>query len=102
MTVDRTHAHGATASGGATAPSATAHPGKRTQVEALSQSPGGHESAESRANAAAAHSKDKHDATVSGVNLATLQDFIAKHEGYVDHVYLDSRGFPTAGIGHLL
>jgi len=38
----------------------------------------------------------------SGIDLATLQAFIAKHEGYVNHVYLDSRGFPTAGIGHLL
>jgi peptidoglycan hydrolase-like protein with peptidoglycan-binding domain/GH24 family phage-related lysozyme (muramidase) len=41
-------------------------------------------------------------ASVDGVNIATLQAFIAKHEGYVAHVYLDSRGFPSAGIGHLL
>jgi peptidoglycan hydrolase-like protein with peptidoglycan-binding domain len=51
---------------------------------------------------------DDHDhggasaASSSGVNLPTLQAFIGKHEGNVDHVYLDSRGFPTAGIGHLL
>ncbi len=38
----------------------------------------------------------------SGIDLATVQAFITKHEGYVDHVYLDSRGFKTAGIGHLL
>jgi len=38
----------------------------------------------------------------TGVDLAALQTFIAGHEGSVHHVYLDSRGFKTAGIGHLL
>jgi lysozyme len=41
-------------------------------------------------------------ASPSGVNLAALQSFIGGHEGYRNHVYLDSRGNPTAGIGHLL
>jgi GH24 family phage-related lysozyme (muramidase) len=95
MSLERTHAHGA--SHGAAAPaSASAHTGKRTQVERLQLEAHGvsvhADAAENRAPAA----------SVSGVNLATLQDFIAKHEGDVDHVYLDSRGFPTAGIGHLL
>ena len=38
----------------------------------------------------------------AGLNMAKLEAFIGKHEGKVDHVYLDSRGFKTAGIGHLL
>src|ERR1700754_1038405 len=74
--------------GGAAA--AGAGPGKQTQVEKMAATQGHTEEA-----AASAPS-------VSGVNLKTLQDFIAKHEGTVDHVYLDSRGFKTAGIGHLL
>ncbi|HEY0992258.1 MAG TPA: peptidoglycan-binding protein [Kofleriaceae bacterium] len=86
MSFERTHAHsGSHSSTAHAAPAAT--PGKQTQVALLSQSSGHHEEAA---------------ASVSGVNLATLQDFIARHEGNVDHVYLDSRGFPTAGIGHLL
>lgn len=59
-----------------------ASPGKRTQVEAIAP--------------------EAHAASAAGVDLKQLQDFIAKHEGYRDHVYRDSRGFPTAGIGHLL
>jgi peptidoglycan hydrolase-like protein with peptidoglycan-binding domain len=102
MSVQHGHAHEPHdgSRGGAATGGAHAAPGKQTQVE--------------RAAAAAAHahgeSQASHDeATASasasgapGVDLKTLQDFIAKHEGYVDHVYLDSRGFPTAGIGHLL
>lgn len=61
-------------------------PGKKTQVETA------HAGAEPHAEAASS----------GGINMKVLQDFIAKHEGYVDHVYRDSRGFPTAGIGHLL
>src|SRR5690348_17443192 len=41
-------------------------------------------------------------ATPSGIDIAALEAFITKHEGNVDHVYVDSRGFLTAGIGHLL
>jgi lysozyme len=78
MSRDRTHAHGD--SHGPAATGAAHTPGKRTQVERESAS------ADSPA----------------GVNLPTLQHFIGKHEGNVDHVYLDSRGFKTAGIGHLL
>lgn len=29
-------------------------------------------------------------------------DLIKKREGVIDHVYRDSRGFPTGGCGHLL
>ncbi|HET9626521.1 MAG TPA: peptidoglycan-binding protein [Kofleriaceae bacterium] len=79
---------GAKEPGGAAA--TTAGPGKQTQVEKMAATQGHTEEA-----AAASPS-------VSGVNLKTLQDFIGKHEGNVGHVYLDSRGFKTAGIGHLL
>lgn len=65
----------------------TSGPGKKTQVETAAHG------AEPQAEAASAD---------GGINLKVLQDFIAKHEGYVDHVYKDSRGFLTAGIGHLL
>jgi peptidoglycan hydrolase-like protein with peptidoglycan-binding domain len=88
MSFHTTHAHG-DAHGPAASGGTTGSPGKHTQVEAVSQ--GAH------AEAAGASAPSP-----SGVNLTTLQHFIAKHEGYVDHVYLDSRGFPTAGIGHLL
>ena len=86
MSHERTHAPSGSHSPAARS-AAAATPGKRTQVALLSQS------AEHHGQAAA---------SVSDVNLGTLQDFIARHEGNVDHVYLDSRGFPTAGIGHLL
>lgn len=61
-------------------------PGKKTQVET------------------AAHGAEPAEAASAdgGINIKVLQDFIAKHEGNVDHVYKDSRGFLTAGIGHLL
>ena len=77
-------------------PAAAAHdtPGKRTQVQLSESSQPHHAAPEPEARAAGAEP--------DGVDIATLQHFIAKHEGYVDHVYLDSRGFPTAGIGHLL
>lgn len=106
MSFERTHAHGG--SHGSTAPAApAATPGKRTQVALLSQSAGHAPGVQPKAHSAGAHSAatahhDEAAASVSDVNLGTLQDFIARHEGYVDHVYLDSRGFPTAGIGHLL
>jgi lysozyme len=29
-------------------------------------------------------------------------DFIERHEGYRDHVYLDSAGYATVGYGHLI
>jgi peptidoglycan hydrolase-like protein with peptidoglycan-binding domain/GH24 family phage-related lysozyme (muramidase) len=87
------HAHTQDGSHGPAATATTAAtPGKRTQVETASA---GHPGTAHPEAAAASTSP-------SGINLKTLQDFIAKHEGYVDHVYLDSRGFPTAGIGHLL
>lgn len=96
MSLERSHerahtqvgSHGPAASG-----AAAASPGKRTQVELASSA--GHAGAAPHAEAAGASSP-------AGINLKTLQDFIARHEGNVDHVYLDSRGFPTAGIGHLL
>ncbi|HET9627333.1 MAG TPA: peptidoglycan-binding protein [Kofleriaceae bacterium] len=79
MSFDTRHTeHAASQSAGAS--KAGAAPGKQTQVE--------------KAQAASADA--------GGVNLDTLQAFIGKHEGNVDHVYLDSRGFKTAGIGHLL
>jgi peptidoglycan hydrolase-like protein with peptidoglycan-binding domain/GH24 family phage-related lysozyme (muramidase) len=76
-------------------------PGKQTQVQLLSET--GHPAHGPHGEAASGH-KDAHESgpSVSGVNLAALQHFIGKHEGNVDHVYRDSRGFPTAGIGHLL
>jgi lysozyme len=95
MSFDRTddhdESHGANASAAA-APAA----GKRTQVE-LRAAP---------AAAGADHDDDHPKAAAAsepgGVDMKALEHFIGKHEGYVDHVYLDSRGFPTAGIGHLL
>lgn len=38
---------------------------------------------------------------ITGVDQAGL-DFIANHEGVIPYVYLDSRGFATAWIGHLI
>ncbi|HMG21176.1 MAG TPA: peptidoglycan-binding protein, partial [Kofleriaceae bacterium] len=98
----RSGSHGAGSNGGA-----HASPGKQTQVQRLEASGGSHAAA-AKHEQHEQHEQQEHEeasasaASVSGVNLKTLQDFIAKHEGYVDHVYLDSRGFPTAGIGHLL
>ncbi|HEY6174785.1 MAG TPA: peptidoglycan-binding protein [Kofleriaceae bacterium] len=95
MSFERTNARDAAQR--STAGAAHATPGKRTQVQLLSTShheAPHHEAAKPEAHAASAEP--------DGVNLTTLQHFIAKHEGHVDHVYLDSRGFPTAGIGHLL
>lgn len=34
--------------------------------------------------------------------MEELEDRIKRHEGYRDHVYLDSEGFPTCGWGHHL
>jgi GH24 family phage-related lysozyme (muramidase) len=34
--------------------------------------------------------------------ITTLRKNIEKYEGKVNHLYLDSRGFVTVGIGHLL
>lgn len=92
MSLERAHA---TTQSGSHSPAAStaAAPGKHTQVDKISST--SHPADSPHAEAATA-------ASPSGINLKTLQDFIAKHEGNVDHVYLDSRGFPTAGIGHLL
>jgi peptidoglycan hydrolase-like protein with peptidoglycan-binding domain len=109
MSFDRAHAHG---SHGKAPAGAHAAPGKHTQVDVAGGGQAGN-AVQLRAHAAAqaetsrAHHEEAEavaaaKANPSGVNMATLQHFIAKHEGYVDHVYLDSRGFPTAGIGHLL
>src|SRR5215510_10049 len=97
MSFERTHAR--SAAHGPAASAAHATPGKHTQVQLLSTShhEPHHEAPPHEATEARAASAEP-----AGVNLTTLQHFIAKHEGYVDHVYLDSRGFPTAGIGHLL
>jgi lysozyme len=94
MSFERTHAR--EPAHGSAAPAAHGTPGKQTQVQLLSTS---HHEAHHEAPAHEAHAAS---AEPAGVNMTTLQHFIAKHEGYVDHVYLDSRGFPTAGIGHLL
>jgi GH24 family phage-related lysozyme (muramidase) len=96
MSMEHAHARGGS-HGAAAAAETHAAPGKHTQVEHLAK-PGAH-AANDHHEDAGAHASA---ATAGGVNLKTLQDFIGKHEGYVDHVYLDSRGFPTAGIGHLL
>lgn len=80
------------ASGGA---AAAAVPGKQTQAGAKDAH--GAKDKEAKAASAGGGGGD-----VDGVNLSTLQSFIEKHEGNVDHVYRDSRGFLTAGIGHLL
>ena len=108
MSLERKHAP-AGSHRGATAHDAGATPGKQTQVQRMSETAHPAHGAHGEAPAHGAHGeaaahKESHGSspTVSGVDLATLQHFIAKHEGYVDHVYRDSRGFPTAGIGHLL
>ncbi len=89
MSLERTHAQvGSHAPAASAATSAT--PGKHTQVDRIASTGAG------------PHAEAASAASPTGINLKTLQDFIAKHEGNVDHVYLDSRGFPTAGIGHLL
>src|SRR4051812_36058126 len=85
MSLEHAPAHGQAGSHGPATSAAAAAPGKHTQVDQI-------ETPHAEASAA----------SPTGINLKTLQDFIAKHEGNVDHVYLDSRGFPTAGIGHLL
>lgn len=92
MSLERAHAQTGSHSPATSAATAAA-PGKHTQVDRISST--GHPGAAPHAEAASA-------ASPTGINLKTLQDFIARHEGNVDHVYLDSRGFPTAGIGHLL
>jgi lysozyme len=93
MSLERAPATTQVGSHGAAASARAAAPGKHTQVDQISSAgpPG-----------AAPHAEAASAASPTGINLKTLQDFIAKHEGNVDHVYLDSRGFPTAGIGHLL
>jgi GH24 family phage-related lysozyme (muramidase) len=35
-------------------------------------------------------------------SVATQWDFTAPHEGVVPHLYLDSRGLPTCGVGFLI
>lgn len=92
MSFDKTHDDDGSHGAGAAAAAEPAA-GKRTRVQLA---------------AAAAHDHDEDHAKVAaagepgGVDMKKLEHFIGKHEGYVDHVYLDSRGFPTAGIGHLL
>ncbi len=71
-------------------------PGKRTRVE---QELGGiHPEHAHRPGARERASAS----SPSGVNMGLLREFISKHEGYVDYVYLDSLGHPSAGIGHLI
>ncbi len=90
-----------TASGGA-------HPaaGKKTQVElahgAKAGNKGGGKDGDKDGDDEPAPSARAAGATAGGVDLKVLEAFIGKHEGYVAHVYLDSRGFKTGGIGHLL
>ena len=36
------------------------------------------------------------------MNLEKLKDHLRSEEGYSDMVYLDTRGFQTIGIGHLV
>lgn len=100
------------AHGPAASAASIATPGKRTQVELLPQPHGGHseESGHTSPKAAGhsghAHEHNEQSATKSssgsGVDLAKLEEFIGRHEGRVGHVYRDSRGYLTAGIGHLL
>lgn len=89
MSLERTHAQ-VGSHGPAPSAATAATPGKHTQVDRISSAGAG------------PHAEAASAASPTGINLKTLQDFIARHEGNVDHVYLDSRGFPTAGIGHLL
>lgn len=39
---------------------------------------------------------------LSGNLRQTLRDNIQRYEGKVNHMYLDTRGFVTVGVGHLL
>ncbi len=39
---------------------------------------------------------------VSATEKATLRSRMEKHEGKINHMYLDSKGFVTVGVGHLL
>ena len=98
MSHARTHAQEGSHAGHAAPAHAAATPGKQTQVERQQHAAEHHAASEQHDHEEAKASA----AGASGVNMATLEHFIGKHEGYVDHVYLDSRGFPTAGIGHLL
>jgi peptidoglycan hydrolase-like protein with peptidoglycan-binding domain len=117
MSFDRTHARDGS-HGHAGAAGANATPGKHTQVDRASGG-GSHGVQLASIGAARRGAGDAGDAGegpeereprragasaagAGGVNTAVLKRFLTKHEGYVEHVYLDSRGFPTAGIGHLL
>jgi GH24 family phage-related lysozyme (muramidase) len=39
---------------------------------------------------------------LSETEIKTLKTNIERYEGRVNHLYLDSRGFVTVGVGHLL
>jgi GH24 family phage-related lysozyme (muramidase) len=39
---------------------------------------------------------------LSAIEVTTLKSNIERYEGRVPHLYLDSRGFVTVGVGHLL
>jgi GH24 family phage-related lysozyme (muramidase) len=39
---------------------------------------------------------------LSKIEVSTLKNSIERYEGRVRHLYLDSRGFVTVGVGHLL
>ena len=39
---------------------------------------------------------------LSTIEITTLKSNIERYEGRVSHLYLDSRGFVTVGVGHLL
>ena len=111
MSLDSKHGHGHDDDhGGAHGHAAAKAPpaaGKQTQVELAHASKAG-----GKGDKDGKDGKDGDDepapsaraaaATAGGVDLKTLEAFIGKHEGYRDHVYLDSRGFKTGGIGHLL
>lgn len=90
MSHDRTHAHGRPTAHAASDDHAP-KPGKHTRAEE-------HDRDDDHDDDGKGHG----GADSSGVNMAHLQQFIGEHEGNIDHVYLDSRGFKTAGIGHLL
>ncbi len=36
------------------------------------------------------------------IEKATLRAKMEKYEGKISHMYLDSKGFVTVGVGHLL
>jgi hypothetical protein len=102
MSLSKQHAR-AGSRGAAASARETASPGKRTQVELLSASTGGHagprgadrgsaDHAESPEAGADAEPIEASAASAFGVNMSLVKPFLTKHEGYRDVVYQDSKG----------